>query len=245
MSESPNHTRKHIKDLTGVIAIVGCDGTGKSTLSADLLKYLKQMGPARRHYLGLVSGEAGDKIKSLPFFGVRLERYLANKASRAQDMKRALPSTWTSLVMFCLSYYRALQLLRVRRFSKKGMWVIADRFPQAEIPGFHYDGPGLTTHRTNSWLVRKLAAREQKLYHWMANFQPELIIRLDIDADTAFSRKPDHDMHELKDKIAVMTQLNYNGASIIDLDATRPYKEVLAAAIAGIAKCQYYPSNTA
>ncbi|HFB65800.1 MAG TPA: hypothetical protein ENJ60_09705 [Aeromonadales bacterium] len=245
MSESNNHAGKRIKMLTGVIAIVGCDGTGKSTLSANILNHLQQIGPARRHYLGLVSGETGDKIKSLPFVGVRLERYLAKKASRAQDMKKTLPSTWTSLVMFFLSYYRAIQLLRVRRFSKKGTWVISDRYPQAEIPGFHYDGPGLTSTRTNSWFVRKLAAREQKLYNWMANYQPELIIRLDIDADTAYSRKPDHDMQELKDKIAVMTQLNYNGAPILDLDATKPFKEVLATAIAGIRKCQKYPDHQA
>lgn len=241
MSESNIHAGDRIKSLTGVIAVVGCDGTGKSTLSADLLNHLKKIGPAKRHYLGLVSGEAGDKIKSLPFIGVRLERYLAKKASRAQDMKKALPSTWTSIVMFFLSYYRAIQLLRVRRLSKKGIWIISDRYPQAEIAGFHYDGPGLTANRTDSWLVRKMAAREQKLYHWMARFQPEVVIRLDIDADTAFSRKPDHDMNELRDKISVMTRLDYNGAPIVDIDARAPYPEVLKGALAAISKCRHYP----
>ena len=57
--------------LTGVIAVVGCDGTGKSTLTADLLAYLQSKGPAERRYLGLISGEMGDKIKYLPFVGVR------------------------------------------------------------------------------------------------------------------------------------------------------------------------------
>ena len=74
--------------LTGVIAVVGCDGTGKSTITADLLAYLQSKGQAERRYLGLISGEMGDKIKYLPFVGVRLERYLAAKAERAQDMKK-------------------------------------------------------------------------------------------------------------------------------------------------------------
>ena len=57
--------------LTGVIAVVGCDGTGKSTITADLLAYLQSKGPAERRYLGLISGEMGDKIKYLPCVGVR------------------------------------------------------------------------------------------------------------------------------------------------------------------------------
>ena len=58
--------------LTGVIAVVGCDGTGKSTITADLLAYLQSKGPAERRYLGLISGEMGDKIKYLPLRSVSL-----------------------------------------------------------------------------------------------------------------------------------------------------------------------------
>jgi len=237
MSESNSLTDKPHKVLAGVIAVVGCDGTGKSTLSADLLKALNEKNPTRRRYLGLVSGEAGEKIKSLPFIGVKLEKYLARKASRAQDMKKKLPSTWTSLVMFVLSHYRAIQLRRVMRLSRQGVWVIADRYPQAEIPGFHYDGPGLTSSRTSSWLISKLAARELKLYQWMATQRPTLIIRLNIDAETAYSRKPDHAIEELRDKIAIMPQLNYNGAQILDIDTRAPYPQVLKTALAGIDQC--------
>ncbi len=42
--------------IHGLIAVVGCDGTGKSTLTHDLVKVLGQDGPAVRRYLGLVSG---------------------------------------------------------------------------------------------------------------------------------------------------------------------------------------------
>ena len=92
--------------LNGVIAVVGCDGTGKSTLTADLLAYLQTKGPTERRYLGLISGEMGDKIKFLPFIGVRLERYLAAKAERAQDMKAKLPGTGIAIIMHILSLWR-------------------------------------------------------------------------------------------------------------------------------------------
>ena len=220
--------------LAGVFAVVGCDGTGKTTLTADLLASLAENGPAKRRYLGLVSGETGDKIKALPFIGVRLEHNLHNKANRALDMEKKLPGTGTALIMYALSLWRSLLMLRVIRLSRRGVEVITDRYPQVEIPGFHYDGPGLTVNRTGNWFVRKLALGEQKLYEWMASHRPALVIRLKIDAEAAHARKPDHDINELRDKIAVMTRLNYNGARVCDIDTTVPYPEVLEAALQAI-----------
>lgn len=220
--------------LAGVIAVVGCDGTGKSTLTADLLANLRRRGPAERRYMGLVSGEMGDKIKQLPFIGIRLERYLAAKARRAQDVKKKLPGTFTAIVMYLFSLWRVSQLRRVMRLSQDGVLVIADRYPQAEIPGFNYDGPGLTAHRTNNWLIGKLATREQKLYEWMSEQRPALIIRLTIDAETAFARKPDHHLSELRDKIEVMPRIRYNGANVCDIDSRMPYPQVLEAALRAV-----------
>ncbi len=222
--------------LTGVFAVVGCDGAGKTTLTRDLATMLRNKGSAERRYLGLVSGEMGDKIKGLPYIGVRLENNLHRKANRALDMEKKLPGTGTALLMYLFSLWRAAQLLRVRRLSRRGVQVIADRYPQAEIPGFHYDGPGLTVSRTSGWLVRNLAVREQKMYDWMAAQRPVLVIRLNIDETTAHARKLDHDLTELRDKISVMPRLNFNGARVCDIDAAIPYPQVLEAALQAIKK---------
>ena len=230
MSASINHhDESHF--LAGVVAVVGCDGTGKSTLTADLLAYLQSKGVAERRYLGLVSGEMGDKIKLLPIFGVWLEQHLSAKAQRAQDMKQKLPGTGTAIIMHILSLWRVRQLKLVMRLSQRGVLVIADRYPQVEIAGFRYDGPGITVTSEDNWLLRKLAARELKLYQWMAQQKPALIIRLNIDAETAHSSKPDHSLAELRDKISVMPRLNFNGATLVDIDARLPYAEVLANAL--------------
>lgn len=234
MPESHTRTNRLSAPLAGVVAVVGCDGTGKSTLTADLLANLRARSPAERRYLGLVSGEMGDKIKRLPVIGIRLEHYLAGKAQRAQDMKQKLPGTGTALIMHLLSLWRAAQLRRVMHLSRRGVLVIADRYPQAEIPGFHYDGPGIAASHTDNWLVRRLAAREQKLYEWMAGQKPALVIRLNIDASTAHKRKPDHSLAELRDKISVMPRLAFNGARVCDIDARAPYADVLAAALAAV-----------
>lgn len=220
--------------IAGLIAIVGCDGTGKSTLTHDLVKRLRQDGPVERRYMGLISGETGDKIKQLPLIGPRLEKRLAAKAASAQDMKNKLPNIFGALVMYGLSVWREAHLRKVCRLAERGVLVITDRYPQAEIAGFRYDGPGLGLARSNRWLVRKLAAREQRLYERMAMYRPSLVIKLDIDFATAHARKPDHGREELNDKIAVMARLKFNGAPLFDLDARAPYVEVLDKALAAI-----------
>jgi thymidylate kinase len=212
--------------LKGVIAVVGCDGTGKSTITADLLAYLQSKGLAERRYLGLISGEMGDKIKYLPFVGVRLERYLAAKAERAQDMKQKPAGTLTAIIMHIMSMWRVSKVKCVMDLSAQSILVVADRYPQAEITGFRYDGPGMKASSQDNWLLRFIAARELRLYQWMAQQKPALIIRLNIDAVTAHGRKPDHSIAELQDKIDVMPSLNYNGAKIVEIDARAPYAEV-------------------
>ncbi|STK51571.1 ATP-binding protein yghR [Escherichia coli] len=72
-----------------------------------------------------------------------------------------------------------------------------------------------------------LAQRERCLYQQMAQYRPELIIRLGIDIETAISRKPDHDYAELQDKIGVMSTIGYNGTKILEIDSRAPYSEVL------------------
>lgn len=232
--ESKRHAGDLNTTLAGVVAVVGCDGTGKSTLTADLLTHLQKYGKAERCYLGLVSGEMGDKIKDLPIIGVKLEKYLAKKAERAQDMKQRLPGTGTAIIMHILTLWRITKLKHVMQLSRQGKLVVADRFPQAEIPGFHYDGPGITAKDTDNWILRKLAAREQKIYTWMASYRPALIIRLNIDAETAHARKPCHNIVELREKSAIMPRLNFNNANVVDIDARAPYAEVLQAALTSV-----------
>lgn len=229
--------------VAGLIAVVGSDGTGKSTLTADLVKKLQKYRATERRYLGLISGEDGDKIKRLPLVGVWLERRLAAKSDKTQRMGNKPPALWAALIMFGFSLWRAANLRKVQHLAQSGVLVISDRFPQAEISGFYYDGPGIGVERAKGWLMTRLAEREQRLYQQMALCRPELIIRLDIDVDTAFSRKPDHSYEELKDKISAMVRLQYNGSRIIELDAKAPYDEVLGKALNAISSVAVLPSR--
>ncbi|MDY7458424.1 hypothetical protein TU342_05280 [Escherichia coli] len=213
--------------IPGLIAVVGCDGTGKSTLTTDLVKSLQQHWQTERRYLGLLSGEDGDKIKRLSLVGVWLERRLAAKSSKTQSMKTKSPALWAAVIMYCFSLRRMANLRKVQRLAQSGVLVVSDRFPQAEISGFYYDGPGIGVERATGKISMFLAQRERRLYQQMAQYRPELIIRLGIDIETAISRKPDHDYAELQDKISVMSTIGYNGTKILEIDSRAPYSEVL------------------
>lgn len=220
--------------IVGLIAVVGSDGTGKSTLTVDLVKNLQKKRVTERRYLGLISGEDGDKIKRLPIIGVWLERRLAAKSDKTQRMSNKPPALWAALIMYGFSLWRASNLQKVIRLAQSGVLVISDRYPQAEISGFYYDGPGIGVERAKGWLMSRLAESERRLYQQMALVRPQLILRLDIDVDTAYARKPDHSYEELEDKISAMVRIHYNGSRIIELDARAPYDEVLAKALDSI-----------
>lgn len=236
-------TRPAHLPVPGLVAVVGCDGTGKSSLTKDLTTYFGRRRPTVRRYLGLVSGETGVKIRQIPLIGQRLEPHLARKASLAQDMQRKLPGFGTALVMYLLSHWRAIHFQRAVRLAQRGVLVITDRYPQAEISGFHYDGPGLGAQRGQSRLLPWFVRNEQRLYDRMATRLPTLVIRLGIDSETAQARKPDHSPAELQDKIEVMAKLHYNGARMFELDTRQPYAEVLQQAITAI-ETAVAPSGT-
>lgn len=117
--------------IPGLIAVVGCDGTGKSTLTTDLVKSLQQHWQTERRYLGLLSGEDGDKIKRLPLVGVWLERRLAAKSSKTQSMKTKSPALWAAVIMYCFSLRRMANLRKVQRLAQSGVLVIVQSYAKS------------------------------------------------------------------------------------------------------------------
>ena len=219
--------------LAPLIAIVGCDGAGKSTLSADMQTVLARDGPVACCYLGLGSGDLGNRIKRWPLIGRTVERHLARKADQTRDRSQKIPGLPTALVVFGLSLLRLRRFRRVLALRRRGVTVIADRYPQTEVPGF-YDGPGLSAARAGSAAVAWLAALERRIYGHMASFRPDLVLRLNVDADTALRRKPDHRLDLLSAKVAATSALRFHGARMVDIDACLDYADVRLAALASI-----------
>ncbi|MFC0409889.1 nucleoside/nucleotide kinase family protein [Roseomonas elaeocarpi] len=213
------------EDLAPLIAIVGCDGSGKSTLSTDLQRTLSATGPTELCYLGLGSGELANRIRRWPVLGPPVERALVRKATQTRSRGKKIPGLATALVVFGFSLLRLRRFCRVLRLRQQGVTVITDRYPQTEFAGL-YDGPGLSAARPSSRAVAWLAARERRIYGWMAGFRPDLVFRLNVDLPTALARKPDHRPELLQAKVEVTPLLRFNGATIVDIDASADYEAV-------------------
>ncbi|KAB8307419.1 hypothetical protein EH228_15645 [Erwinia endophytica] len=210
-----------------VIAITGCDGSGKSTLAASLVSHLSTQWPTQQLYLGQSSGRIGEWISSLPIIGACVGRYLVAKSDRVHDRPSAPPGNVTSLVIYLLSCWRAYKFRKMLKKTQQGQLLVTDRYPQAEVAGFRFDGPQLAKATGGNFWVRALRKREQKLYQWMASYPPLLLIRLNVDEQTAYSRKPDHKLEALREKIKVIPNLTFNGAKILDLDGREPASKIL------------------
>ncbi|MGJ8523814.1 hypothetical protein R84981_002527 [Carnimonas sp. R-84981] len=214
-------------NVPGVIAVTGCDGSGKSTLTASLLEQLSREQKIEFVYLGQSSGRIGEWIQELPIIGGPFGRYLLKKSDRVHDKPSTPPGNITALVIYLLSRWRLFKFKRMLRKAKRGTLIVADRFPQAEVPGFRFDGPQLAkTEGGNRW-VALLRRHEQQLYQWMAGYLPALLIRLNVDINTAHQRKPDHQLESLRQKLEVIPTLAFNGAPILDIDGRKPAQEVL------------------
>lgn len=223
--------------MAPLIAIIGSDGSGKSTVGDHILEWIGRYGPAGRAHLGKQSGNVGRAIGQLPLVGKAMDRAIHRKAD---DVNRRLkedkqPTLLPALVITAFTLRRKLRFKRMLAMRKRGLIVVTDRYPQVSVPGA-YDGPGFPDSRGGSPLVHALARREQAVFEWMATYKPDLVLRLNVDVDTAFARKPDHRRDALARKIAVTPYLTYGGAPIIDIDANQPLEGVFRDAEAAVAR---------
>lgn len=224
------------RELAPLIAIVGCDGSGKSTVSAHLTEWMRRYGPAAAAHLGKQSGNVGRALGRLPLIGHWFQRTIKRKSTSVHEhfADHTAPGLLTALVISLFTLRRQYRFRRMLALRRRGCIIVTDRYPQTALPGA-YDGPGLPAGARGSFLVRWLARREHAVFAWMAGYPPDLVLRLNVDLDTACARKPDHSREALARKIAATPRLSYNGAPIVDVDATRPLAEVVAAAEAAVA----------
>lgn len=218
--------KENVGFLPPLIAVVGCDGSGKSTVTQELEAWLNTRQPTVTCHLGKQSGNIGRVIARLPLLGRRMDKSIHATARKAQGADG--PGFLAALVIYAFALRRARRFARMLRLRGQGHAIIADRFPQIAVPG-PMDGPGLATART-SGLVGLMAASERRMFARMASHPPDLVLRLNVSLEVAMARKPDHRVTSLARKIEDVPRLRFGDAPIVELDAHEPLATVLARA---------------
>lgn len=210
--------------LPPLIAIVGTDGSGKTTLCQILLTWMQQKRPTALCHLGRQTGNIGRTIARVPFIGRKIDKKVQTQTHKAKKDKG--PNGLLAIAIFAFSLRRVFRFCKMLRIRKRGIAIITDRFPQVSVRE-GLEGPDLSLENPKSFIANYLTKIEWQLYRWMADHKPDLVIRLNVDIETAMKRKPDHKPASLERKITSLSKITYNGAPIIDIDATLPLQEVV------------------
>lgn len=137
-----------------------------------------------------------------------------------------------------LAQEKRSKLRQARRAARQGALVLCDRYPQAQVPGI-IDGPLLDVWLSSGSRWRQeLAKWERQPYEQAHAFQPDLVIRLLVDDETAARRRPGHDPDELASRKRVVEGLRFDRAAlgVVEVDANRPFDTVFVEAHAAMAE---------
>lgn len=209
-----------------MIAVVGPDGSGKSTVVEDLSEWLSWKLDVQKVYFG--SGEGAVSLLRYPISVVRKRSGDSGGDTPSEDGGKSRSFYMRAgrvLRALAISREKRKRLTRAWRARNRGMVVVGDRYPQAQVTGFN-DGPLLDNLRgSTSRLKRFLGEREREVYELAQRNPPDLIIKLDVEPSTAASRT-DSSEKEVRRKAEAVESLEFESETVT-IDANRPLEDVL------------------
>jgi len=224
-----------------LVAFVGADGSGKSTVTTEITRWLSADIAAVRMYFGSGKGtislprrllELAAAVTRLPARTRRRVSHASIPAAPApfhRGAGRSRIRDWGDLLwVLALSRERHARFRQARRARDKGMVVICDRFPQSQFPGLN-DGPWLSHWLDHPSWIRRAVARKERAAFWLAErCAPDLVVKLHVPLETALTRRPDVPRAQLTAKLHQLKQLAYPWARrVVDIDAGQSLERVL------------------
>jgi thymidylate kinase len=213
-----------------VIAFVGCDGAGKSTVLAEMRRWLGWKLDVYSIYFG--SGDGPVSALRRPLVFVRLLQKRLGPAQPPEQRSRVLTprrlSPARALWALVLAREKAARLRIAERARQRGLVVVCDRYPQSQVLGFN-DGPLLSPWLESpaAW-KRRLARYELGVYQSASRLAPNLALKLDISPEVAVRRKPEMALAECARRRAAVATLDWGPrCRHVVIDAEQPLEQVL------------------
>ncbi len=224
------HLRRPKKRMANggmLIAIIGGDGSGKTTAVADLHQKLSEEFDVRKVHMGKPSWSwATIIIRGILKIGTILGLYPFINAGTepSLDTNSPLFPGYPWLIReVCTARDRYLSYQRARRFATNGGLVICDRYPLPQIKIM--DGAQVervTAGLKPNALIKFLAAVEQHYYRQI--LLPDLLIVLRVDPEICVQRKTDETPASVRTRTQEIWKLDWceTPANVIDASLSKP-----------------------
>ena len=219
LKRKKNHTcilRKTPKSQKGiVIAFLGQDGAGKSTITEEIEKWLKWKLEVRRFYLG-----SGDHFMSW-------EKKLQGKLADSRFPLLKLFQSFLAVTIYCKISRRVLRdVKRANYYSSKGGIALFDRFPQVLYPNIN-DGPKIRyrfVQKSTSFILKttlKIFANiEERNLKDAVCYSPKVVIKLILPPEESIRRKPQENIELIRKKHEIIKSLQFDNSHVYEIDAT-------------------------
>lgn len=249
---------KEIPAREGIsICFIGADGSGKTTISDDIEKWLRERISCRKFSMG-----NEDQNHSL---ARQLTGQLSRVYRKSQQMSREREAAAEALtvtdigiiektgkdrnlgirefVRYPISVTLAYDHMRsaqhmlktvemAEHYRKQGGVAIFDRYPQVQFEGI-YDGPKISVKFPNYLdhdVFKEMAERESDILMTASHHAPSLVFRLVVPPEVSLQRKPGHDRdyEEVRRTAEITEKLVFKQSRDFTIDATQTYdKELL------------------
>jgi thymidylate kinase len=207
--------RKRLARGGALVAFVGADGAGKSTVVSALHDWLGRSFEVQRMHLGRPRRSWPTRVVRLSVRGRNaLGLVLSGRLRRGPDWQPGGQAVLA--VALARDRYRTYRV--ARRAATTGVVVLCDRFPLPQLRLM--DSPRIGAGR--------LGALEAGYYRRIG--RPELLVVLRVDPEVAVVRKPEEAPEFVRARWSEIWDVDWGAAGVHVLDAGRPEAEVIAAA---------------
>jgi thymidylate kinase len=223
--------KKYLANGGLMIALIGGDGSGKTTAINGLYAWLSREFEVKKLHMGKPPWSLSTiVIRVILKIGRLLGLYPFVKEGSEYSLNTNSPSfpgiPWL-IREVCTAHDRYLVYTRGRRFATNGGLVLCDRFPVPAIKIM--DGPQVervTSGVKTNKLIRFLGRLEKHYYDQIS--LPDLLITLRVDPEISVQRKTDETPDSVRSRAQEIWNVDWSKLPVHIIDASKTKTEVLS-----------------